>query len=133
MTDHKSKSQTPFERVGGRAALGAVVDRFYDLMEVDQAYAALRSMHAEDLAPMRQSLADFLMAWMGGPRDWFEQRPSACIMSAHARLGVTRETADQWVAAMSRALRDTINDAALVEAMLGALTQMSRGMARTST
>lgn len=123
---------SPFERIGGRKRLSQVVDRFYALMDEDPAYASLRAMHADDLSPMRSSLTDFLTAWMGGPRDWFEQRPGACIMSAHARLGVTRETADQWVAAMSRALRDTVDDAPLVEAMLGALTQMSRGMARTS-
>lgn len=130
MADSKPKAETPFERIGGRERLARVVDRFYALMDEDPAYAALRRMHAADLSPMRASLTDFLTAWMGGPRDWFEQRPGACIMSAHARLGITRETADQWIAAMTRALRDTITDAPLVEAMLGALAQMSRGMAR---
>ena len=132
MANSKANAKSPFERIGGRTRLARVVDRFYTLMDQDPAYAALRHMHAADLAPMRASLTDFLTAWMGGPRDWFEQRPGACVMSAHARLGVTRETADQWVSAMSRALRETVDDAPLVEAMLGALTQMSRGMARAA-
>ena len=48
-----------------------------DLMEADPAYETLRALHAADLSPMRDSLSDFLMAWLGGPRDWFVQRPGA--------------------------------------------------------
>ena len=130
MADAEPTITTPFERIGERPVLSKLVDRFYELMDEDPDYAALRAMHATDLAPMRTSLTGFLMAWMGGPRDWFEQRPDACIMSAHANLGITRDTAEQWISAMARALNDTVNDSALIEAMLAALTQMSRGMAR---
>ena len=38
--------QSPFERVGGHAALQAITNRFYDLMEQDPAYAELRAMHS---------------------------------------------------------------------------------------
>lgn len=130
MADAELQDHTPFERIGGRPVLSKLVDRFYDLMNQEPDYAALRAMHAADLAPMRASLADFLMAWMGGPRDWFEQRPGACVMSAHAKLGITRDTAEQWISAMTRALHDTVDDPPFTEAMLAALTQMSRGMAR---
>lgn len=130
MADAELQGASPFERIGGRAVLSNLVDRFYDLMDEDPGYAALRAMHATDLAPMRASLTDFLMAWMGGPRDWFEQRPGACVMSAHANLGISRETAEQWISAMTRALNDTVDDPPFTEAMLAALTQMSRGMAR---
>jgi len=130
MADAELQDASPFERIGGRAVLSNLVDRFYDLMDEDPGYAALRAMHATDLAPMRASLTDFLMAWMGGPRDWFEQRPGACVMSAHANLGISRETAEQWISAMTRALNDTVDDPPFTEAMLAALTQMSRGIAR---
>ena len=63
-------------------------------------------MHAADLSPMRESLTDFLMAWMGGPRDWFEKRPGACVMSAHRALeGMNYATATQWVLAMQQAAK----------------------------
>jgi len=130
MADAEPTITTPFERIGERPVLSKLVNRFYELMDQSPDYAALRAMHAMDLTPMRASLADFLMAWMGGPRDWFEQRPGACIMSAHANLGITRDTAEQWISAMTQALHDTVDDPPLVEAMLAALTQMSRGMAR---
>jgi len=130
MADAESTANSPFERIGGRHSLAKLVDRFYDIMDGEPEYAALRAMHAADLTPMRGSLTDFLMAWMGGPRDWFDDRPGACIMSAHGRLGITRETAEQWISAMTRAVHETVYDPPLAEAMLAALTQMSRGMVR---
>lgn len=130
MADIEPHGNSPFQRIGGRARLAKLVDRFYDLMDIDPEYAPLRAMHAEDLAPMRASLTDFLMAWMGGPRDWFDQRPGACIMSVHARLGITSESAEQWISAMTRAVHETVYDPPLAEAMLAAFGQMSRGMTR---
>lgn len=84
-----------------------IVNRFYDLMETDPAYAQLRAMHAADLSPMRQSLAGWLMGWAGGPRDWFIANPGKCMMSAHASIGVTTQTAQQWTDAMARAIADS--------------------------
>jgi hemoglobin len=130
--DTAPRPATPYDRIGGKANIAQMVERFYDLMDSDPAYAELRAMHAPDLTPMRGSLTDFLMAWMGGPRDWFEQRPGACMMSAHKSVGVTRETAEQWVSAMRRAAEDTLDDPTFVDAMVDAFQQMSMGMARNA-
>ena len=130
--DAPVKPQTPYDRAGGAAVVRAITERFYDLMETDPAYLALRQMHAEDLAPMRTSLAGFLNAWMGGPRDWFDERPGACVMTLHGKIGVTKETADQWVDAMSRAIADTlVDDQELAKAMAETLGRMAAGMSRT--
>ncbi len=106
-----------------------LVDRFYDLMDSDAAYAALRGLHAHDLAPMRDSLTSFLTAWLGGPRDWFEQRPGACIMSAHAKIAITPQTADEWVRAISRALADVGIENPAREMIGVAFARMAQGMA----
>lgn len=108
-----------------------LVDRFYDLMDSDPAYAELRAMHAPDLAPMRASLASFLAAWAGGPRDWFEQNQGKCMMSVHKNFTISRGVAGQWSDAMRRAIADVAPaDGQLATAMAGVLEEMALGMAR---
>lgn len=131
MTETAEQAKTPYDAIGGRETIARLVERFYDLMDSDTAYAELRAMHAPDLAPMRASLTDFLTAWSGGPRDWFEKRPGACIMSAHRSLvGMNRQSADQWIAAMESAARETMADVPEMAALMTeALGRMSRAMA----
>jgi len=125
-----TQPQTPFDAIGGHDAIHRVVNRFYDLMDADPAYAELRAMHAADLGPMRQSLAGWLAAWAGGPRDWFEANPGKCVMSAHAGIGVTSKTARQWTEAMGRALADgELADAELGRLIAERFTLMANAMA----
>lgn len=122
---------SPFERIGGHAALQAITDRFYDLMDEDPSFAELRAIHAEDLAFMRQSLPLFLAVWAGGPRDWFEANPGKCMMSAHGGIAITSDTADQWADAMTRAIAECeVADREIADAMAEVLARMARGMAR---
>ncbi len=127
-----TRLSSPFERIGGREPVAQLVARFYDLMESNPAYARLRAIHGPDLFPMRERLTDFLVAWMGGPRDWFDKNPGACIMSAHAAMpGVDLETAEQWLACMEEAAQEiTARDLALSSTMLDSMRSMSLTMAR---
>lgn len=125
-----AQPQTPFDRIGGAPVVRRIVDRFYDLMDQNLAYAQLRALHADDLAPMRDSLAGFLTAWAGGPRDWFVDHPGVCMMSTHARIEVTSETADQWCDAMASAIADAAVEPELGAKMAEALNAMAQGMAR---
>lgn len=126
-----SAPPTPFELVGGRETVAKMVNAFYDLMAEDPAYAELRKMHAPDLGPMKTSLTGYMTAWLGGPRDWFEENPGKCMMSLHSPLGVSKQTAQQWISAMSRAIEIAEIDSALATAMAQALAQMASGMIRS--
>lgn len=121
----------PFDRIGGREPVAQMVDRFYDLMHSNPAYAELRAMHGPDLTPMRESLTDFLVAWMGGPRDWFEKRPGACIMSMHRALpDMNMRVAVQWTLAMKQAAEETVpDDREFTDNMIAAMAGMSKSMA----
>jgi len=121
---------SPFIAAGGADGVAALVNRFYDLMETDPAYAELRALHAADLAPMRASLTGFLSGWLGGPRDWFDANPGRCMMSMHANVPVSALTARQWTAAMGRALADTGVEPDLAARILDAFTRMAAAMAR---
>ena len=118
---------TPYELIGGADVVHAIVNRFYDLVDSDPAYAELRAMHAPDLGPMRVSLADFLIAWSGGPRHWFEQRPGRCVMSAHAKFPIGVSASDQWIDAMRRAVDEHL-DPRFAGSMMEALGHMARAM-----
>ena len=130
MSDTAQAPAPPYEVIGGRPVVQRLVDRFYDLMDKDPAYLALRQIHAVDLAPMRQSLTSFLCAWLGGPRDWFEANPGRCVMSAHAPIPITAQTAAQWMAAMGQALDETGIEPDLKAQIRAAFGRMSAGMVR---
>lgn len=117
-----------FEQIGGADGVRAVVDRFYDLLESEPRYAALRAMHGADLFPVRVSLTEFMSGWLGGPRQWFDARPGVCMTSIHRDMGITRDTAGQWVHAMSRAMAECRVDPALGTAMQQAFLHMAAGM-----
>lgn len=130
-TTAETKPNTPFYRLGGHETMQAIVDRFYDLMDSDPAYAELRAMHAPDLTKMRHALAQFLAGWSGGPRDWFEQNPGRCMMSVHKPYVISKEVAAQWAEAMKRAIADVApGDAELAKAMAGVLEELALGMGR---
>jgi hemoglobin len=74
---------TPFERLGGEAGVRALVDRFYDLMDLEPAYAGIRALHPSSLDGSRDKLHWFLCGWLGGP-DLYQQR------FGHPRLRVRR-------------------------------------------
>ena len=131
MASQASETKTAFEAMGGHETIRRVVNRFYDLMNSEPAYADLRAMHAHDLAPMRESLASFLAGWSGGPRDWFEQNPGKCMMSAHGGFRIDKQTGAQWAQAMRRAIADTpVADREIGDAMGDVLERMALGMAR---
>lgn len=123
--------QTPFYMLGGMPVFNAIAGRFYDLMETDPSYAELRAMHSADLAPMRESLPQFLAGWAGGPRDWFEAHPGRCMMSIHKPFRITQSSAQQWAEAMRRAIADVDPQPRKVaEAMGEVLSDLCAAMAQ---
>jgi len=123
--------ETPFDSLGGHETFRAICERFYELMDSDPAYAELRAMDAADLAPMRGLLALLLAAWAVGPRDWFEQNPGKCMMSAHKPYAISKAVAGQWSEAMRRAIADVAPEPSdLAEAMGKVLGELATGMGR---
>ena len=123
-------TQTAYDLVGGMPIVSRIVERFYDLMEQNPAFADLRQLHAPDLTPMRHSLTGFLAAWLGGPRDWFTDNPGKCMMSAHRDVSVSEETTRQWAEAMRLAIKSEVPDANFGDRMAEALGSMASSMVR---
>lgn len=111
---------TPYEAVGGDAGVRALVDRFYDLMELDPAYAGIRGLHPERLAGSREKLYLFLSGWLGGPPLYVERHGHPRLRARHLPFAIASAERDLWLACMRRALADTGIEAGLAQALMQA-------------
>jgi hemoglobin len=66
--------------------------------------ASIRAMHASDLSPMKEKLAEYLIGWMGGPPLYAEKYGSVCMTTPHEPYHIGPEERDQWLLCMDRAL-----------------------------
>ena len=104
MTDDTPEQPTAFELIGGEAVLRQLTERFYDLMDLEPDYAALRATHAPDLSSARDKLFWFLCGWMGGPNHYIERFGHPRLRARHLpfRIGILER--DQWLACMDQAM-----------------------------
>jgi len=65
-----ARPATPFEWIGGEDAVRALAGRFYDLMDLDPAYAVIRALHPSSLDASRDKFFWFLCGWLGGPQHY---------------------------------------------------------------
>lgn len=103
----KPPAGTPFEWIGGEAKIGAMVERFYDLMDLEPAYAELRAAHGSELANARQRLTWFLTGWMGGPQHYTDRFGHPMLRARHMPFKVGIKERDQWLACMDQAMGET--------------------------
>ena len=108
-TDHPDSPATPtaFELVGGEVPLRQVVDRFYDLMELEERYQALRATHGSSLDEARDKLFWFLCGWLGGPDHYQERFGHPRLRARHLPFSIGIKERDQWVACMDQAIAET--------------------------
>lgn len=104
---------TPFDWIGGESAVNALVERFYDLMELDPAYRELRASHGASLDEARQKLAWFLTGWLGGPQHYVERFGHPRLKMRHMPFKIGIVERDQWLACMDQAMAETGVPAAL--------------------
>ena len=99
--------QTPYEWIGGEPRVQALVDRFYDLMDLEPGYAELRAAHGSTLADARQKLFWFLCGWLGGPDHYQERFGHPRLRMRHMPFAIGILERDQWVACMDQAMQET--------------------------
>ncbi len=105
-------SAKPFDRIGGEERVHALVERFYDLMDVEPHYALLRSVHGNTLEHARERLFWFLCGWMGGPQLYLERVGNPMLRARHLPFSIGIAERDQWLACMAQAMRETgVSDA----------------------
>ena len=95
---------TPFEWMGGEAQVRALVDRFYDLMDLEPAYRELRAVHGSTLDDARDKLFWFLCGWLGGPNHYIERFGHPRLRMRHMPFAIGIRERDQWLACMDQAM-----------------------------
>lgn len=102
---------SPYELFGGADGVRALVDAFYDHMELDAEFAGIRALHPESLAGSRDKLYWFLSGWLGGPSLYTDQFGHPRLRARHMPFAIGDRERDAWVACMHLALRDCqVND-----------------------
>ena len=98
---------SPFEVIGGEARVQALTERFYDLMDLEPAYLALRQVHGSELDTARQKLFWFLCGWLGGPSHYMDRFGHPRLRARHMPFAIGIRERDQWVACMDQAMGET--------------------------
>jgi hemoglobin len=100
----ETAAQTPYALLGGEAAVRALVERFYDLMDLEAGYAELRALHAGDLTHAREKLYLFLSGWLGGPSLYIERYGHPMLRARHLPFPIGIRERDQWLVCMEQAM-----------------------------
>ncbi|PKO44266.1 MAG: globin [Betaproteobacteria bacterium HGW-Betaproteobacteria-3] len=105
--EEPSAFDTPFAWIGGEDRVHALTERFYDLMDLEPAYAELRAVHGSDLASARQKLFWFLCGWLGGPQHYTGRFGHPRLRQRHLPFAIGIRERDQWLACMDQAMGET--------------------------
>jgi hemoglobin len=106
IASRETQPPTPFQQLGGIAGVRALVDRFYDLMDLEPDFAELRALHPPTLDGSRDKFAWFLTGWLGGPDLYIERFGHPRLRARHLPYPIGLEARDQWLACMGLAMAE---------------------------
>ena len=117
--------ETPYDRIGGEAAVRKLVTRFYELMSELPGARDVLHMHPADLAGSREKLFEFLCGWLGGPQLYIERRGHPRLRMRHLPFAIDDAARDAWMACMQQALAECVSDELLRDQLRGAFQRMA--------
>lgn len=100
------ESTNLYQVIGGAERVRAMVDRFYDLMDLEPEFQLLRSVHGSSLDNANERLFMFLSGWMGGPDLYQEAHGHPRLRMRHMPFGIGTQERDQWLRCMAWAMED---------------------------
>jgi hemoglobin len=96
----------PYTLLGGDAAVRALVDRFYDLMDTAPEAAHIRALHARSLKVSRDKLYKYFSGWLGGPPLYESEYGHPRLRMRHFPFPIGARERDEWLWCMDRALAE---------------------------
>ena len=127
MSDDLDQPDSVYARLGGEAAVRALVDRFYALMDTLPEAQQLRRLHP-DLPRAADSLFKFLSGWFGGPPLYVRERGHPRLRMRHLPFAIGAAERDQWMLCMRQALAEQVVDEKLRAAVEHAFDGMAEHM-----
>lgn len=106
MIQKASEQSTLYQQIGGDDKLRELVDRFYDLMDLEPQFAALRAMHPTTLEGSREKLYRFLSGWSGGPDIYTQKYGAPFLRARHLPFPIGSKERDDWLTCMLLAMRE---------------------------
>ena len=91
---------TAYDLLGGEPVVRRITDRFYDLMDADPDFFAIRKLHPGDLSGSRDKLFLFLCGWLGGPQYYVEKHGHPMLRARHLPYAIATPERDQWLVCM---------------------------------
>ncbi|BBB67130.1 globin [Undibacterium sp. YM2] len=104
--DNEEAQVNLYQLLGGAEKLREMVDRFYDLMELEPEFAGIRALHPNPMDGSRDKLYWFLSGWMGGPDLYIEQFGHPRLRARHLPYAIASSERDQWLRCMAWAMQD---------------------------
>jgi hemoglobin len=123
-----SPADTPYDRLGGEAAVRALVERFYDAMtELEPALAQLHPCDERGYVARasRDRFALFFIGWLGGPQDYVAQHGHPRLRMRHARVPIDATMARAWMRCMMRALEASGVDREIADFLVARLGEVA--------
>ena len=111
---------TLYEEIGGADKVKELVDRFYDLMDLEANFSALRQLHPNTLELSREKLTFFLSGWLGGPNLYIDKYGHPMLRARHLPYPIGSSARDQWLQCMGQAMSDVGLSEVLWERLLNA-------------
>lgn len=106
MIEEQQEQPTAYTLLGGDVAVRELVDRFYDLMDLEADFAGIRAMHPPQLDGSRDKLYWFLSGWLGGPSMYIERFGHPRLRARHLPFAIGNGERDQWLRCMAWAMQD---------------------------
>ena len=104
---------TLYDTIGGAERLRELVDRFYDIMQLETDFVGIHAMHPVPNDSSRDKLFMFLSGWMGGPDLYIERYGHPRLRARHLPYAIGTKERDQWMHAMAQATGEVGMDEAL--------------------
>ena len=130
MSDEDSEP-TAFSRLGGEGRVRSLVERFYDLMDLEPGYRELRALHPTTTEGSRDKLFWFLCGWLGGPQHYVDRFGHPFLRARHLPFAIGIKERDQWMSCMRQAMVEEGLDASLAQRLEAAFFNTADWMRNT--